>query len=77
MTTGFVTFSLVPVDFSVTDTVPLGPPACTPQISILSVRRLGYRRPAGARRTDPDPHGVISALDVAEVSKWRFLGDLP
>ncbi|APD47918.1 general secretion pathway protein D [Synechococcus sp. CS-602] len=73
---GFVTFSLSPSISAVTDTVP-GPPACTPQISILSVRRLD----TGALRVREGQTliltGVISDFDVAEVSKWPILGDLP
>jgi type IV pilus assembly protein PilQ len=73
---GFVTFSLSPSISAVTDTVP-GPPACTPEISILSVRRLD----TGALRVREGQTliltGVISDFDVAEVSKWPILGDLP
>ena len=73
---GFVTFSLSPSVSAVTDTVP-GPPACTPEISILSVRRLD----TGALRVREGQTliltGVISDFDVAEVSKWPVLGDLP
>jgi len=73
---GFVTFSLSPSVSAVTDTVP-GSPACTPEISILSVRRLD----TGALRVREGQTliltGVISDFDVAEVSKWPILGDLP
>jgi type IV pilus assembly protein PilQ len=73
---GFVTFSLSPSVSAVTDTVP-GPPSCTSQISILSVRRLD----TGALRVREGQTliltGVISDFDVAEVSKWPILGDLP
>jgi type IV pilus assembly protein PilQ len=73
---GFVTFSLSPSVSAVTDTVP-GPPTCTSQISILSVRRLD----TGALRVRDGQTliltGVISDFDVAEVSKWPILGDLP
>ncbi|WP_259727036.1 MULTISPECIES: type II secretion system protein GspD [unclassified Synechococcus] len=73
---GFVTFSLSPSVSAVTDTVP-GPPSCTSEISILSVRRLD----TGALRVREGQTliltGVISDFDVAEVSKWPILGDLP
>jgi type IV pilus assembly protein PilQ len=73
---GFVTFALSPSVSAVTDTIP-GPPACTSQISILSVRRLD----TGAVRVRDGQTlvltGVISDFDVSEVSKWPILGDIP
>ena len=73
---GFVTFSLSPSISAVTDTVP-GPPTCTSEVSILSVRRLD----TGALRVRDGQTliltGVISDVDVAEVTKWPILGDIP
>ncbi|MCP9884716.1 general secretion pathway protein D [Synechococcus sp. ATX 2A4] len=73
---GFVTFSLSPSISAVTGSVP-GPPTCTSQISILSVRRLD----TGALRVRDGQTliltGVISDVDVAEVTKWPILGDIP
>jgi type IV pilus assembly protein PilQ len=73
---GFVTFSLSPSISGVTDTIP-GPPACTSAINVLSVRRLD----TGAVRVRDGQTliltGVISDIDVAEVSKWPIFGDLP
>jgi type IV pilus assembly protein PilQ len=73
---GFVTFSLSPSVSAVTDTVP-GPPTCTSEVSILSVRRLD----TGALRVRDGQTliltGVISDVDVAEVTKWPILGDIP
>lgn len=73
---GFVTFSLSPSISAVTDSVP-GPPSCTSQVSILSVRRLD----TGALRVRDGQTliltGVISDVDIAEVTKWPILGDLP
>ena len=67
---GFVTFSLSPSISAVTDTVP-GPPTCTSEVSILSVRRLD----TGALRVRDGQTliltGVISDVDVAEVTKGR------
>ena len=73
---GFVTFSLSPSVSAVTDSVD-GPPACTSEIAILSVRRLD----TGAVRVRDGQTliltGVISDVDLAEVRKWPILGDLP
>jgi type IV pilus assembly protein PilQ len=73
---GFVSFSLSPSISAVTDKVP-APPACTSEISILSVRRLD----TGVVRVRDGQTliltGVISDIDVAEVSKWPIFGDLP
>jgi type IV pilus assembly protein PilQ len=73
---GFVTFSLSPSISAVTERIP-GPPACTSELSILSVRRLD----TGAVRVRDGQTliltGVISDIDVAEVSKWPIFGDLP
>ncbi|MCP9847747.1 general secretion pathway protein D [Synechococcus sp. Lug-A] len=73
---GFVTFSLSPSISAVTDSVP-GPPSCTSEVSILSVRRLD----TGALRVRDGQTliltGVISDVDIAEVTKWPILGDLP
>jgi type IV pilus assembly protein PilQ len=73
---GFVTFSLSPSISAVTDEIP-GPPACTSAINVLSVRRLD----TGAVRVRDGQTliltGVISDIDVAEVSKWPIFGDLP
>ncbi|WP_259731946.1 MULTISPECIES: type II secretion system protein GspD [Synechococcales] len=73
---GFVTFSLSPSVSAVTDTVP-GPPACTSEISILSVRRLDTCALRVREGQTLILTGVISDFDVAEVTKWPILGDLP
>ncbi len=71
---GFVTFSLSPSISAVTNQLPV--PGCG-VIEILSVRRLD----TGALRVRDGQTliltGVISDFDVAEVSKWPILGDLP
>ncbi len=71
---GFVTFSLSPSISAVTNQLPV--PGCG-TIEILSVRRLD----TGALRVRDGQTliltGVISDFDVAEVSKWPILGDLP
>ncbi len=73
---GFITFSLSPNISAVTDEIPFSG-GCTNRISVLSVRRLD----TGALRVREGQTliltGVISDFDVAEVSKWPILGDLP
>lgn len=71
---GFVTFSLSPSISAVTDRLPV---AGCGSIDILSVRRLD----TGALRVRDGQTliltGVISDFDVAEVTKWPILGDIP
>jgi type IV pilus assembly protein PilQ len=75
---GFVTFSLSPSVSAVTDEVRIpGATGCVDRISILSIRRLD----TGAVRVRDGQTlvltGVISDLDVAAVTKWPILGDIP
>jgi type IV pilus assembly protein PilQ len=75
---GFVTFSLSPSVSAVTDQVRIPEnTGCVSEISILSIRRLD----TGAVRVRDGQTlvltGVISDLDVAEVTKWPILGDIP
>ena len=72
---GFVTFSLSPSISAVDREIGAGN-GCPP-ISILRIRRLD----TGAVRVRDGQTliltGVISETDIAEVSKWPILGDIP
>jgi type IV pilus assembly protein PilQ len=72
---GFVTFSLSPSISAVDREIAAGN-GCPP-ISILRIRRLD----TGAVRVRDGQTliltGVISDTDIAEVSKWPILGDIP
>jgi len=60
MDNGFVTFLPVPVDFQPSPIRVPGPPACTPQISILSLR--GWI--TGALRCAKDRTLILTGRDL-------------
>ena len=74
---GFVTFSLSPSISAVTGQEPSDPNCGGGAINILSIRRLDT---GSVRVRDGQTlilTGVISDTDLAEITKWPILGDIP